>query len=338
MIVVFSARLGTISVMAEENIRVVLDGQELTFDADPQIIDNRTMVPMRAIFEALGAEVEWDSDTQTITATQDDIIIIMQIENVVITVGVDDITLDVPPLLVDGRTFVPVRAVAGSLNADIEWDAGTRTVIITRKEQVGAGTAGGRSEALDILLGRDDIVYDIRYFFEQQRLPEIVFGYHEEFIGLILDGDVEAIEDVIRTEWYFISAGAIADYLMASDGSYSHENIPVLMESVTRKRVEFGLGDEHIVSVALEQINTSTSAIIIEMYYTRLPLLSSFITIVYNEEDGLNYFTLERSIDFMGTGDVPYMFCFITPTGRGTLFTIANNRAEFINAIRAAMN
>ena len=57
-----------ITVIADEEIRVVLDGQELYFDVPPQLINNRTMVPMRKIFEAMGASVEWEGTTQTIHA------------------------------------------------------------------------------------------------------------------------------------------------------------------------------------------------------------------------------------------------------------------------------
>ena len=332
LVVALSVSLITIPAMAQENVRVVLNGEELTFDVPPQIIDNRTMVPMRAIFEALGADVEWDGDTRTVTATQNDTIIIMQINNVVISVNDEDITLDVPPLLVDNRTLVPVRAVAEGLNADVDWDGETRTVIITSEDP----TTGG-NEALRIIFGRHEFGADVRYFFEQARFPQIVFGYQEEFIDLIVTGDAEEIEEVIREEWYFISAGKIADYLMELDDRYSLDNMPQLIESIAEKRVELGLGEEHIVSVTLEQLNSGTRAIIIEMYYTGLPLLSSFIAIAYNETAGLNYFTLERSIDLAGDGNVPYMFCFVDPPARGTLSVIANNRAAFINAVRTTM-
>lgn len=89
---------------------------------------------MRKIFEALGATVEWIDSTQTITAKKDDIVIIMQINNITITVSGKEISLDVPPQLVDGRTLVPVRAVAEGLDAEVKWDDATKTVIITKEE------------------------------------------------------------------------------------------------------------------------------------------------------------------------------------------------------------
>lgn len=122
-----------IPVNAEDAVKVLLDGQELIFDVPPQLIDNRTMVPMRKIFEAMGASVEWNGNTQTVTATKDDIMVIMQIDNKEINVNGESITFDVAPQLVDSRTLVPARAVAESLKAKVDWDGETRTVIIKYK-------------------------------------------------------------------------------------------------------------------------------------------------------------------------------------------------------------
>ena len=121
----------TTPVMADESIKVTLNGSELVFDVPPQLINGRTMVPMRTIFEALGSEIDWDSGTQTITAEKDDVVIKMQIDNVVISVDGNEVALDVPPQLVGSRTLVPVRAVAESLNAEVEWDGPSQTVAIT---------------------------------------------------------------------------------------------------------------------------------------------------------------------------------------------------------------
>ena len=116
--------------IAFAGVRVMLDGEVLEFDVPPQIIDGRTMVPLRAIFEALGADIDWDAATQTVTATMDDVVAIMQVGNPAIKVAGDTVTLDVPPMIVDGRTLVPARAVAESFAIDVYWDGDTRTVVL----------------------------------------------------------------------------------------------------------------------------------------------------------------------------------------------------------------
>ncbi|MBQ8301800.1 MAG: copper amine oxidase N-terminal domain-containing protein [Clostridia bacterium] len=123
---------GSISaVNAENDVKVILDGTELTFDVPPQIIEGRTLVPLRVIFEALGADVTWEGETQTVTATKGDATIQMIIGSSAMYIDDESITLDVPPQIIDGRTLVPARAVAESFGAEVEWDGENRIVTIT---------------------------------------------------------------------------------------------------------------------------------------------------------------------------------------------------------------
>jgi len=96
------------------NISVTLDDVPIEFDVAPQIIDSRTMVPLRAIFNALGADIEWNDETRTVISVRYDVSVILQIDNDVMVVDGRDITLDVAPMIIDGRTLVPVRAIAES--------------------------------------------------------------------------------------------------------------------------------------------------------------------------------------------------------------------------------
>jgi len=112
-------------------ITVELNGEKLVFDQPPIVENGRTLVPMRAIFEALGASVEWYEPTQTVTATRDGIIITMSIGSNVLMVNGESIQLEVPAKLVGVRTVVPIRAIAEGFGADVQWDQGTQTVYIT---------------------------------------------------------------------------------------------------------------------------------------------------------------------------------------------------------------
>ena len=88
------------------------------------------MVPLRAIFEALGADVDWDDATKTITAVKGETTIKMQIGNDKMTRNGTESTLDSAPVIIDSRTLVPVRAIAESFGSDVSWDGETKTVII----------------------------------------------------------------------------------------------------------------------------------------------------------------------------------------------------------------
>ncbi len=105
---------------------------ETVLDVPAQTINGRTMVPLRAIFEALGATVEWDDVTQTVTSTKGDITIKLQINSNILNKNNEEITLDVPAQLIDGRTMVPARAVAEAFNCQVGWDDATQTVTITK--------------------------------------------------------------------------------------------------------------------------------------------------------------------------------------------------------------
>ena len=87
---------------------------EVVLDVPAQTINDRTMIPVRAIFEALGAEVSWNGDTQTVTAVWDDIVISLQIGSNLLFQNREAKELDLPAQLVDSRTLVPVRAVTES--------------------------------------------------------------------------------------------------------------------------------------------------------------------------------------------------------------------------------
>ncbi|MBE7046975.1 MAG: copper amine oxidase N-terminal domain-containing protein [Ruminococcaceae bacterium] len=110
---------------------MVINDQHKIFDVMPQIVDGRTLVPMRGIFEEFGAEIMWEQSTRTVTAKVGDKAIVLIVDNPVAKVNDADVTLDVAAQIVDGRTMVPVRFVAEALGCNVDWDGDTRTVIIS---------------------------------------------------------------------------------------------------------------------------------------------------------------------------------------------------------------
>ena len=124
-------------------VTVVLDGQTLQFPTqDPIIIDGRTLVPMRTIFEALGADVEWidENGVQSIVATTEDTTINMTINSEKFYVNGEEKELDVPPQLINDKTLVPIRAISESLGCYVGWDQDAKTVLIQSHLDVAANT------------------------------------------------------------------------------------------------------------------------------------------------------------------------------------------------------
>ena len=115
----------------KDGITVYVDGKKLDFDVEPQLINNRTMVPMRAIFEALGAEVSWDNETRTAYGKTDDVLVEITIGREYLLRNDSKIALDSPAIVISGRTLVPVRAIAESLNCNVEWIGDLQVVNIT---------------------------------------------------------------------------------------------------------------------------------------------------------------------------------------------------------------
>ena len=115
---------------ANNEIKVAVDGEYVDFDVKPQIINGRTMVPLRAIFEALGAEVDWESYTQTVIAIKDDIRVTATIGKTKMYINDEVRTMDVAPKIIGGRTMVPVRFVAEAFECEVDWDQEEKIVYI----------------------------------------------------------------------------------------------------------------------------------------------------------------------------------------------------------------
>ena len=113
-----------------KDIDVSINEKFLFFDQEPIIENGRTLVPLRIIFEELGAEVEWDGNTRTVTAKKGNIMISLRIDDDTMYKNDSTITLDVPATIKNGRTLVPVRAVSEAFDCIVEWNADMRTVII----------------------------------------------------------------------------------------------------------------------------------------------------------------------------------------------------------------
>lgn len=124
------------SVLAQDQkVTVRLDGTELTLPAEPFIENDRTLVPLRGLFEAVGANVLWDKDTQSIFISKsmdgEMKAIVMQVGNADVFVGEEKKTLEVAPKIVGESTFVPLRFIIDELGETVDWNPETYTVDIT---------------------------------------------------------------------------------------------------------------------------------------------------------------------------------------------------------------
>ncbi len=111
--------------LADDNITVTVNGNNVSFvEITPFIENDHTLVPMREIFEALGADVQWDDETRTVISydSVSDVSITMQIDSDVMYVNGDAVTLETPAKIVGSSTVVPVRAIAEGMHSVVGWD------------------------------------------------------------------------------------------------------------------------------------------------------------------------------------------------------------------------
>ncbi|TPG71547.1 copper amine oxidase N-terminal domain-containing protein [Brevibacillus laterosporus] len=121
-----------IPINQSKDIVIFIDGELQFFKKAPVEINGRTLVPLRAIFEALGARVDWDEATQTVTAMKDGTTIKLTIGSKVAYKNDKKLNLDVPAQLFNGdTTMVPIRFVSEALGAKVAWDGYSNAVIIS---------------------------------------------------------------------------------------------------------------------------------------------------------------------------------------------------------------
>ena len=111
-------------------IRVIVKGKEVAFDQVPVIVEDRTLVPIRAIVEAMGGKVSWDSKTATATLTLETNVLKLTIGSKTAYLNGKQMTMDVPPQIIGDRTMIPVRFAAEKLNFTVTWDAQNKTITI----------------------------------------------------------------------------------------------------------------------------------------------------------------------------------------------------------------
>lgn len=213
--------------------RVVFNGKILQMDASPTIEKGTTLVPLRSVFEALGAKVLWDDETQSITASDDDTTVTLAIGEKMARVNGKAVTLPVAARVVDGRTLVPLRFVSESFGAAVDWDARQELAIISTPEKpisvdqstpadkllkvhfINVGTADATYISLpdkkNILI---DAGIDENYFREK---PMKVVNYLEE----------QGVQDIDL----LVSSLPLEDYTGSLKHVFSHLNVKRFIES-----------------------------------------------------------------------------------------------------------
>lgn len=114
------------------DIKVNLNGEEIAFDVQPILDGENLLLPLRFIYEKMGANVSWYEETNTVFADLDGNITTIQIGNELMFLNGDSFKLDAVPVLKDDRTLVPAAVIENGTGAKVSWDAEKSTVSIEK--------------------------------------------------------------------------------------------------------------------------------------------------------------------------------------------------------------
>lgn len=147
--------------LASGDISIVVNDAEISTDVAPAVMNGRTLVPARAVFENMGAEVGWNSQTKAVTVKLNQAEVKLTLGSRVAKVNGTNICLDQPAMAVNGRTLVPVRFISESLGAKVGWNGDTSTVTIETNENLGLGKPKSSSGAA--VLGQEMVMRATAY-------------------------------------------------------------------------------------------------------------------------------------------------------------------------------
>lgn len=209
------------SVFAVNEITVQYNEKNIDFDIPPQIINERVMVPLRAIFEHLGADVEWDDWTQTATATKDKKIIKCTLNRNEIFIDGEYKYIDVPPCVINQRILVPVRFISEALSCDVLWDSEAKCVLISNQNgdlnnpllwQRGGYTGSGDFYKSTKILSTKDFLPDnanLVYAENNFTFYPVIYDENEEFLGFWNGSEI--VKSASKTVFY-LNVGALKPY------------------------------------------------------------------------------------------------------------------------------
>lgn len=181
------------------HIEIWLDGKELKLDVPPEVKNERTMVPIRAVAEAIGADVEWIQEERKVVMTRAGSTVTMTLDSATATVDGRAVGMDVAPYATEGRTLIPARYVAEFFGQKVDWDGGKRQVLITEDKSVAEGS---NLEAWAVNMGkiRGHIDFGANYGIEEPYGRPAVFGEYRRSAN-----EVKVVRDKLFSGWGVMS-------------------------------------------------------------------------------------------------------------------------------------
>lgn len=264
------------------NIKVILNGNEISFDQPPYIENGATRVPMRKIFESLGATVEYDANTKTITARKGSTIIELATGASTAKINGREMTLTSSVENKNGSTMVPLRFVSEALGAEVVWDGENKVITINLEEKENNGAVNVRA-------------------------LNIAYPYYEteEKVKEDFSHNIDIISKVIKNYTNYTSTSVVSEVKNVSPSQserlYSYDKLAYLLENT------FGSADDNDVSFVYyggHSLYDNTTEPIIHGIMTKDNQLASFEEFYSLLEDKIQHGTVFVILDCCYAGDI----------------------------------
>ncbi|MDO5804194.1 MAG: stalk domain-containing protein [Clostridia bacterium] len=222
----------------DENLKVIVNENELKFDQPPYIENGTTMVPMRAIFEVLGASVDYDTETKAITATKGSTVIKLFANSDTATVNGKEVTLTSPVANKNGTTMVPLRLVSEALGAEVSWDAETKVVTINLdKEVTDKMVFSSNDTSLSFKVG-EDIIIGVgldKDNVTDEELNNIKISMDDRYSVVPYDSKI-----VDNKKYFYFKANTEGNYSIYAENSKTGESVEIPLSINKNKTYNIG--------------------------------------------------------------------------------------------------
>lgn len=297
----FQTGITTKEVQANDEIKVYVDGSEIEFNTEPFIKNESVLVPLRQIFEAIGADVVWDGATKTITATRDNDVVVLTIGRDTAYKNGESIKLSVSPQVVNGSTYVPLRFIAESFGANVDWVASEKTVYINSfyiqddydpnyvETEYTPYSTGDLETLLNAVANGNVVIIDGEYYATPEYATSIYHAFH------VSNEDISDYRDGEYTEEM-----TIEDYDWISGLEFSEQTVNGnLLQGIDLSKLEKSVIPEHYYVYAFFD-GTTPLYVVADMTDEFMSLQNgtgTFSGIDMEMEDGNLYFSIDDLIE-----------------------------------------
>ncbi len=187
---------------APSPIQLIVGGKILQTNMAPVNVEGRILVPMRVIFEELGATVTWDAKERSASASKDKLKVKLVINQKIGYVNGQAVQMDIPATIINERTYVPTRWVAETLGYNVDWDQKNQTVIVGTSSQ---------SPISNEIVTRADVNSD-------------VLSFEEEVVSLVNDIRVEAGLQSLKLDSHISDVARLKSEDLRDNDYFDHQS------------------------------------------------------------------------------------------------------------------